>query len=81
VLVRGAGTGVIMAITGYRATVVSANFVTDVSDFISFLLYIVIPWSAINLGRAIPEALAAVATGPRDRSASAKILTAALLGR
>ena len=34
---------------GYLATVVSANFVTDVSDFISFLLYIVIPWSAINL--------------------------------
>jgi NCS1 family nucleobase:cation symporter-1 len=48
-LVRGAGTGLIMAITGYLATVVSANFVTDVSDFISFLLYIVIPWSAINL--------------------------------
>jgi nucleobase:cation symporter-1, NCS1 family len=47
--VRGVGTGVIMAITGYLATVVSANFVTDVSDFISFLLYIVIPWSAINL--------------------------------
>jgi purine-cytosine permease-like protein len=49
VLVRGAGTGVIMAVTGYLATVVSANFVVDVSDFISFLLYIVIPWSAINL--------------------------------
>jgi NCS1 family nucleobase:cation symporter-1 len=47
--VRGAGTGVIMAITGYLAIVVSANFVTDVSNFISFLLYIVIPWSAINL--------------------------------
>ncbi len=48
-VVRAAGTGVIMAITGYLATVVSANFVLDVSDFISFLLYIVIPWSAINL--------------------------------
>jgi NCS1 family nucleobase:cation symporter-1 len=36
-------------VTGYLATVVSANFVLDVSDFISFLLYIVIPWSAINL--------------------------------
>jgi nucleobase:cation symporter-1, NCS1 family len=48
-LVRGVGTGVIMAVTGYLATVVSANFVTDVSDFIAFLLYIVIPWSAINL--------------------------------
>jgi nucleobase:cation symporter-1, NCS1 family len=48
-VVRGAGTGVIMAVTGYLATVVSANFVLDVSDFISFLLYIVIPWSAINL--------------------------------
>ena len=48
-LVRGIGTGLIMAITGYLATVVSANFVTDVSSFISFLLYIVIPWSAINL--------------------------------
>jgi nucleobase:cation symporter-1, NCS1 family len=48
-VVRGVGTGVIMAITGYLATVVSANFVLDVSDFISFLLYIVIPWSAINL--------------------------------
>jgi NCS1 family nucleobase:cation symporter-1 len=47
--VRGIGTGVIMAVTGYLATVVSVNFVTDVSDFISFLLYIVIPWSAINL--------------------------------
>jgi nucleobase:cation symporter-1, NCS1 family len=48
-VVRGAGTGVILAVTGYLATVVSANFVTDVTDFISFLLYIVIPWSAINL--------------------------------
>ena len=48
-MVRGTGTGVIMAITGYLATVVSANFVLDVSDFIAFLLYIVIPWSAINL--------------------------------
>jgi nucleobase:cation symporter-1, NCS1 family len=48
-VVRGVGTGVIMAVTGYLATVVSANFVLDVSDFISFLLYIVIPWSAINL--------------------------------
>ena len=49
VVVRGIGTAVIMAVTGYLATVVSANFVLDVSDFISFLLYIVIPWSAINL--------------------------------
>jgi NCS1 family nucleobase:cation symporter-1 len=48
-VVRGIGTGVIMAVTGYLATVVSANFVTDVSYFIAFLLYIVIPWSAINL--------------------------------
>jgi NCS1 family nucleobase:cation symporter-1 len=48
-LVRGIGTAVIMAVTGYLATVVSANFVTDLSNFISFLLYIVIPWSAINL--------------------------------
>ncbi len=47
--VRGAGTAAIMVITGYLATVVSANFVTDVSNFIAFLLYIVIPWSAINL--------------------------------
>ena len=47
--VRGIGTAVIMAITGYLATVVSVNFVTDVSNFISFLLYIVVPWSAINL--------------------------------
>lgn len=48
-LVRGSGTGVIMVITGYLATVVSANFVVDVSDFVEFLLYIVIAWSAINL--------------------------------
>jgi nucleobase:cation symporter-1, NCS1 family len=47
--IRAAGTGAIMAITGYLATVVSANFVADVDDFISFLLYIVVPWSAINL--------------------------------
>jgi nucleobase:cation symporter-1, NCS1 family len=47
--IRALGTGVIMAITGFLATVVSANFVADVDDFISFLLYIVVPWSAINL--------------------------------
>jgi nucleobase:cation symporter-1, NCS1 family len=47
--VRALGTGAIMAITGYLATVVSANFVADVDNFISFLLYIVVPWSAINL--------------------------------
>jgi nucleobase:cation symporter-1, NCS1 family len=47
--IRGAGTAAIMVLTGYLATVVSANFVADVSNFIAFLLYIVIPWSAINL--------------------------------
>lgn len=48
-LVRAVGTAVIMAATGIVAISVSSNFLADVSDFAAFLLYIVIPWSAINL--------------------------------
>jgi NCS1 family nucleobase:cation symporter-1 len=47
--VRASGTAVIMIITSLVAISVSSNFLADLSDFASFLLYIVVPWSAINL--------------------------------
>jgi NCS1 family nucleobase:cation symporter-1 len=48
-LVRASGTAAMMILTGFVAISVSSNFLTDLSDFASFLLYIVVPWSAINL--------------------------------
>ncbi|HXY44271.1 MAG TPA: cytosine permease [Acidimicrobiales bacterium] len=48
-LVRAIGTALIMAITSIVAIGVSSNFLVDLSDFAAFLLYIVVPWSAINL--------------------------------
>ncbi len=48
-VVRGAGTAVIMVVTSVVAIVVSSNLLADLSDFIASLLYIVVPWSAINL--------------------------------
>jgi nucleobase:cation symporter-1, NCS1 family len=48
-LVRAVGTAGIMAVTSIVAIEVSSNFVVDLDDFATFLLYIVVPWSAINL--------------------------------
>jgi nucleobase:cation symporter-1, NCS1 family len=47
--VRAIGTAVIMMATSAVAISVSSNFIVDLGDFASFLLYIVVPWSAINL--------------------------------
>lgn len=49
VWVRSIGSGVIMAGTAMLAVAVSANFLTDLSDFAASLLYVVVPWSSINL--------------------------------
>jgi nucleobase:cation symporter-1, NCS1 family len=48
-IVRASGTALIMIVTSIVAISVSSNFLADLSDFASFLLYIVVPWSAINL--------------------------------
>jgi NCS1 family nucleobase:cation symporter-1 len=48
-IVRGVGTAAIMVVTSVVAIAVSSNFLVDLSDFAAFLLYIVVPWSAINL--------------------------------
>jgi NCS1 family nucleobase:cation symporter-1 len=47
--VRAIGTGLIMIVTSVVAIAVSSNFIVDLGDFAAFLLYIVVPWSAINL--------------------------------
>jgi len=48
-VVRSVGSGIIIGVTGWIATIVSSNFLADLADFQSFLLYLLIPWSAINL--------------------------------
>jgi NCS1 family nucleobase:cation symporter-1 len=48
-LVRSLGTAAIMIVTSIVAISVSSNFLADLTDFAAFLLYIVVPWSAINL--------------------------------
>jgi NCS1 family nucleobase:cation symporter-1 len=48
-VVRAVGTALIMVATSVVAIAVSSNFIVDLGDFAAFLLYIVVPWSAINL--------------------------------
>jgi nucleobase:cation symporter-1, NCS1 family len=48
-VVRGIGGGVIMAVAGYIASGISARLLIDVTDLAAPLIYLVIPWSAINL--------------------------------
>jgi NCS1 family nucleobase:cation symporter-1 len=47
--VRAVVTALIMMVTSVVAIEVSSNFSVDLGDFASFLLYVVVPWSAINL--------------------------------
>jgi nucleobase:cation symporter-1, NCS1 family len=47
-VVRGIGAGVIMAVAGYLASDVSATLI-DITNLAAPLIYLVIPWSAINL--------------------------------
>jgi NCS1 family nucleobase:cation symporter-1 len=46
---RGVFTAVLAIACGAVATAVSANFITDLDDFLVFLLYLLVPWTAINL--------------------------------
>jgi NCS1 family nucleobase:cation symporter-1 len=48
-VVRGIAAGVIMAVTGYLATGISARLLIDITDLAAPLIYLVVPWSAINL--------------------------------
>ena len=47
--VRAVGTAVIMGATSVVAIEVSSNFIVDLGDFATFLLCIVVSWSAIKL--------------------------------
>lgn len=42
-------TGVLAAICGWVGAAVSANFLANFTNFITFLLYMLVPWTAINL--------------------------------
>jgi NCS1 family nucleobase:cation symporter-1 len=42
-------TGVIALAGGFVEVAVSANFLTNLTNFLSFILYLLIPWTAINL--------------------------------
>jgi nucleobase:cation symporter-1, NCS1 family len=48
-VVRGIGAGVIMAVAGYLASGISATLLIDITNLAAPLIYLVIPWSAINL--------------------------------
>jgi NCS1 family nucleobase:cation symporter-1 len=48
-VVRGIGAAVIMAVTGYVASGISVRLLIDITDLAAPLMYLVIPWSAINL--------------------------------
>jgi nucleobase:cation symporter-1, NCS1 family len=48
-VVRGIGAGVIMAVAGYLASGISATLLIDITNLAAPLIYLVVPWSAINL--------------------------------
>jgi nucleobase:cation symporter-1, NCS1 family len=48
-VVRGIGAGMIMAVAGYLASGISVSLMIDVTNLAAPLIYLVIPWSAINL--------------------------------
>jgi len=48
-LTRGVFTGVLAVLCGIVGSAVSDDFVTNLINFITFLLYLLVPWTAINL--------------------------------
>jgi nucleobase:cation symporter-1, NCS1 family len=48
-LTRGVFTAVLAIAGGLVGTIVSAHFITNLINFITFLLYMLVPWTAINL--------------------------------
>jgi nucleobase:cation symporter-1, NCS1 family len=48
-VVRGIAAGVIMAVAGFLASGTSVRLLIDITDLAAPLVYLVIPWSAINL--------------------------------
>jgi len=48
-LTRGAFTAALAVLGGVVGSAVSADFVTNLINFITFLLYLLVPWTAINL--------------------------------
>jgi nucleobase:cation symporter-1, NCS1 family len=48
-VVRGIGAGLIMAFAGYLASGISFSLLIDITNLAAPLIYLVIPWSAINL--------------------------------
>jgi nucleobase:cation symporter-1, NCS1 family len=48
-VVRAIGAAVIMSVTGYAASGISARLLIDITNLAAPLMYLVIPWSAINL--------------------------------
>ncbi len=48
-ITRTVVTGVIAIAAGFIEVAVSANFMVNLQNFLSFILYLLIPWTAINL--------------------------------
>jgi NCS1 family nucleobase:cation symporter-1 len=42
-------TGIVAVAGGFIEAAISAHFLTDLTNFLSFILYLLIPWTAINL--------------------------------
>jgi nucleobase:cation symporter-1, NCS1 family len=84
-LVRGIGAGVIMAVAGFLATGISGPLI-DVTNLAAPLIYLVIPWSAINLvdyylvRRGRYDVRALFLSGGRNRDVNWRTMLAFLAG-
>ena len=84
-LVRGIGAGVIMAVAGFLATGISGPLI-DVTNLTAPLIYLVVPWSAINLvdyylvRRGRYDVRAMFLSGGRNRDVNWRTILAFLAG-
>ena len=85
-VVRGIGAGVIMAVAGYLASGISITLLIDVTNLAAPLIYLVIPWSAINLvdyylvRRGRYDVRALFLSGGRNRDVNWRTMLAFLAG-
>jgi nucleobase:cation symporter-1, NCS1 family len=85
-VVRGIAAGVIMAVAGYIASGVSGTLLIDITNLAAPLIYLVIPWSAINLvdyylvRRGRYDVRALLLSGGRNRDVNWRAMLAFLAG-
>jgi len=85
-VVRGLGAGVIMAVAGYLASGISGTLLIDITNLAAPLIYLVIPWSAINLAdyylvrRGRYDVRALLLSGGRNRDVNWRAMLSFLAG-